>query len=317
MFLRRFLLVLGSFALLAGLGLTGIWILEEASVPPTDVQIAEETILVAARPIPAGSLLRAEDIYWKAVPATKVMPDNLRRGQIAEADFVGAVTRRGLTTDEPLAATAIIKPTESGFLSAVMAAGMRAVSINVAAAEAIAGLIAPGDHVDVILTQTFGDDTVREARSVSETVLEDLRVIAVGQDISSASPAPQQDGATRGPEQRLPKTITLEVAAQQAEALMVAVQLGRIQLALLSLDRTTGATIDQSAAPPVWAGDVSSALRGPAASSVTVVDKAVSRRVEPNAVIEIEIMRGMQVDRQCFSERETTACAATQPAAAQ
>ena len=48
-----------------------------------------------------------------------------------------------------------MRPGDHGFLAAVLAAGMRAVTVGVDATTGAAGLIWPGDRVDLILTQTI------------------------------------------------------------------------------------------------------------------------------------------------------------------
>ena len=66
----------------------------------------------------------------------------------------------------------MVKPGERGFLAAVLEPGMRAISVPIDEASGNAGLIFPGDQVDLILTQTI--EAARRpagARRVSETVL--------------------------------------------------------------------------------------------------------------------------------------------------
>ena len=52
-------------------------------------------------------------------------------------------------------AGSVVKPGERGFLAAVLEPGMRAISVPVDEAAGNAGLIFPGDRVDLILTQTI------------------------------------------------------------------------------------------------------------------------------------------------------------------
>ena len=61
----------------------------------------------------------------------------------------------------------------------MLSARARAIAIPVATSGASTGLLYPGDHVDVILTQTFKNDPPLTRRSVSETVVENLRVLAI------------------------------------------------------------------------------------------------------------------------------------------
>ena len=75
----------------------------------------------------------------------------------------------------------VLRPTDGGFLAAVLAPNHRAVSVAVDAVSGTAGLIWPGDRVDLILTQTNDEAGVPLGRrTFGETVLRDLRVIAGG-----------------------------------------------------------------------------------------------------------------------------------------
>jgi pilus assembly protein CpaB len=303
MFLRRFLLVLGTIALLAGVGLTALWL---ASGPSTTVEaprVAQQTILVAARPIAAGSLLRAEDIHWKQVAASTVADGSFVQGQVSEGDLFGAVARRDLAPGDALIAGQVIRPTESGFLAAVLPPGTRAVSIEVGPAESVSGLIAPGDRVDIILTQSFDERTAeRSSQSVGETVLQNLRVVAVGQAISATQRPTPGEGGLRGTESHLPKTVTLEMAENQAEALMVALQIGKVHLALRSLEKSGRSEPVAIDALPTWGSDVSRALRVRTPPKPIAAVQAAAK-AEPTRAI--EILRGTKPERRCFDSSGT------------
>jgi pilus assembly protein CpaB len=137
--------------------------------------------------------------------------------------------------------------------------GYRAVSIAVDAPQSSSGLLMPGDHVDVILTQSFGDTTTPARKSVGETVLHDIRVIAVDQSMSALARSNPSQQKFVGSESRIPKTITLEVSERDAEMLFVATQLGKIELSVRALG--TGEPTKVEARAPVWASDVSPALK--------------------------------------------------------
>ena len=64
------------------------------------------------------------------------------------------------------------------------------------ASQSSSGLILPGDRIDVILIQSFGDTVEPSRKEVAETVLVDVRVIAVDQSLNAAVRA-RAGGATR------------------------------------------------------------------------------------------------------------------------
>ncbi len=181
--------------------------------------------MVAARPLPPGTLARTEDFTIKTVPVDRVPAGAVMEGEEARASIRGAMVRRYLDAGAPLAPDDLLRPRERGFLAAVLAPSTRAVSIGVDPITGVAGLIWPGDHVDVILTQEIQGAAVRRTVT-SETILTNVRVIAVDQDIAQGAPA---NGTATG---RLAATVTLQATADQAEKLAVAGRLGRLSLAV-------------------------------------------------------------------------------------
>jgi pilus assembly protein CpaB len=115
--------------------------------------------------------------------------------------------------------------------------------------------------VDLILTQQLDDkDTPQAKRFVSETVLSDVRVVAVDQSIAQGAVAAGDN--TTG---RLARTVTLEVTPQQAERAALADRLGKITLAIRATDAVEEATDRRGS---VYGGDISPALAdGSAANS--------------------------------------------------
>lgn len=296
---RKLLLVLGFVTLVAGIGLVALWLRTAPSPFIAQPAPQPQAMLVAARTLPAGTLLGADDIRWSTVPVAGVPVGSFVRGQATESSVTGTATRRELQADHALLADQLIRPTDPGFLPAVLGPGMRAISIAVEPAEGGAGLIAPGDKVDVILTQAFTDPSVDESyRSVGETVLRNLRVIAIDQTTNFGDKAPPSGGRLGATaESRLPKTITLEVGMQQAEVLMVAGRLGKLQLTLRSL-ADANAPNRGADTGPTWGADVSPALRSLDRRAPVV---APPMNVPSSPTITIDIIRGSKGERLCYS----------------
>ena len=126
----------------------------------------------------------------------------------------------------------ILRPRERGFLASVLAPDSRAVSINVDAASGVSGLIWPGDYVDVVLTQepTTGaeDKTGQQHGVLSETVVQNVRVVAIDQEIVQGGPA---NNATAG---KVARTVTLQLVPEQVKKVTVAGQRGKLTLAVRS-----------------------------------------------------------------------------------
>ena len=225
-------------------------------------------ILVAATVLQIGTLLRAKDVTWQEIggnaglgqiarPRTAAGNLNLELDQQARAAVYGAALRTGVTAGDPISRGGIVKPGDRDFLQIVLSSGARAIAIPVAMGGASTGILYPGDRVDVILTQTFKNDPPLTRRSVGETVVENLRVLAID----------SLDSKPTGPGNSFGRTVTLEVTPEQAEKINVATELGKLSLTLRSIT-TTETVAAASTAPlvkgrsikPIWAGDVSPAL---------------------------------------------------------
>ncbi|MBV8506996.1 MAG: Flp pilus assembly protein CpaB [Alphaproteobacteria bacterium] len=250
----------------------------------------KDEVLVATVSLAAGTLLRAQDVTWQSVtrpaePGEIFRPSAAARrvkpeiDEETRAEVYGAAVRpaRDTAAGEPIRRGNIVKPGDRDFLQVVLTPGARAIAIPVSTSGASTGLLFPGDRVDVILTQNFkGESAVITRRSVSETVVENLRVLAIDTPDAKA-----QSGS-------FGRTVTLEVTPQQAEKVNVATELGKLSLTLRSVSGPDGVLITSTAGPgpttgvkPTWAGDVSPALGG------AMPEKTITVQQPP-----VEVVRG-------------------------
>jgi len=249
------------FALMA-MGLLGFgtvaWISTRPPPPPpvaaAPLAPTKTTVLAAARPTRAGNLLKPEDITSKEIPIAEMRPDLSADTPEARRALAGAMVRRSLSAGEPVRTGDVMRPGDHGFLAAVLGPGMRAVTVGVDAITGSAGLIWPGDRVDLILTQTIAEASLPIGRRVAaETVLSDVRVIAIDQQLVQGAEANAADNNQA-------RTVTLEVTQEQAERVTVAVRLGRLSLAVRSADSPPPGTPAAVTPNTTWADDVSPAL---------------------------------------------------------
>ena len=282
---RKLLLLLGIVFVGAGLWLAQVRFrnISVSSPQAEESQKARPAILTALTSIPSGTLLRENDFGWKEIKPGKAQPGQITRGSVSKNEYLGAITRKDFSEGEALSASQLVKTSDRRFLAAVLHPGYRAVSISVDAPQTASGLVLPGDYVDVILVQNFGDNVATAAhRSVGETVLRNVRVVAVDRSLETLDKA---DGnAKKLNEVRVPKTITLEANEQQAQKLFVAMQLGKLQLAVRPLQGAAhDLTEENHSYQPVWASDVSYAIRQMSVtglrptSSGSTVERAVRR----------------------------------------
>jgi pilus assembly protein CpaB len=211
-------------------------------------------VLVADANLPAGIFVKPQHLRWQRWPTDDVPDTYVLKSARAKDAMVGAVVRRGIAEGFPITDGSVVKPGERGFLAAVLAPGMRAVSLPINATSSNSGLIFPGDRVDLILTQTLAAADGATTRRVSETVLRDIRIIAMGSETS--------DEAGEDKNYEKAKTATFEVEPRVAEKVALISELGKLSLSLRSLANghaeTPPADEEQSY---TWDLDVSRVLR--------------------------------------------------------
>ncbi len=271
MSVRNIILILVAVAITAGTGLVArSWISSQrpppvAAAPPP--QVNKTFVLVADKDLPAGTLIKENLLTWQSWPDEKPHPSYLIKNKDDETLLVGSVVRRGISAGQPITVGRIIKSGERGFLAAVLRPGYRAVSLRINATSSIAGLIFPGDRVDIILTHSVKADGPR--RRVSETVLTNVRILAIDQKTNDQDSAP-----------KVGKNATFEVTPKQAEMLSVLSDLGKLSLSLRSLARDEAelrriANSDEPLAEPdpakgtthTWDSEVSNLLRQPSVTN--------------------------------------------------
>lgn len=211
-------------------------------------------ILVASSDLPAGTLVQASHLRWRVWPAD----DGLEKIYIVEGartaeEFTGAVVRQGMRAGEPVTAGRLVKPGDRGFLAAVLSPGMRAVSVAINGVTGIGGFVFPGDRVDLILTQRIKRPEGAEGgdRRASETVLSDVRVLAMDQRTND------QKG-----EVKVAQIATLEVSTRQAEAVALAAEIGHLSLSLRSLGAPVPENMEMAAAESLTTTTVTDAVIG-------------------------------------------------------
>ncbi|HTZ71053.1 MAG TPA: Flp pilus assembly protein CpaB [Acetobacteraceae bacterium] len=182
--------------------------------------IPQVAVLAAASTLRVGSLLKPDDIAAREMPVADVPAGARLDSPQARAALFGAMVRHTLLQYQVVLPADVMRPGDHGFLAAVLTPGYRATSVGVDAVSGTAGLIWPGDHVDLILTEQVPDpgDAGRQ-HVAAETVLKDVRVIAIDQQlVQGGNASSSADAASR--------TVTLEVTPRDAERVNVAARLG-------------------------------------------------------------------------------------------
>lgn len=217
-----------AIALVAALG--AAWIAKGIVSAPPEVQQVEKTVgavdvLVAARDINLGDSVSAEDFRWQQWPSEGLASGLISKAADPEAPtkLSGAIARASFIAGEPIKEQKLIKTSEGGVMAAILPAGMRAISTPIREETSAGGFILPNDRVDVILSHKVRVGNKEEP--VSEAVLRNVRVLAIGQTLEQQGNEKVATG----------KTATLELTPRQTETLALAQSIGEISLSLRSL----------------------------------------------------------------------------------
>lgn len=200
--------------------------------PPPVEKSPQRRVLAAARRLPVGVLLGEGDLT-----AIEIAPEEIRPAHLILDDktritkFFGHAMRKTAEAGSPLTWASLVGPGQRGFLAAVLKPGMRAVTIRLGRGIRHAGLIDPGDQVDVILTAEVPAADERRAL-MSTTILEKVRVVAVDRLIELGVP-PVKAGEDIQRTEIV--TATLEVTPIQANRLVLGQREGDLSLAVRSL----------------------------------------------------------------------------------
>ena len=150
------LIVLGV-ALFAG---AIAFMLSGREAPPPQVTVVQPAmdmvdILVAKSDIQLGSALKPDDLSWQTWPSAAAGPQFIRKSgrPAALEEFKGAIARQPFIAGEPIREQKLIKSDGSGFMSAILTPGMRAISTDISPETGVGGFILPNDRVDVLLTR--------------------------------------------------------------------------------------------------------------------------------------------------------------------
>jgi len=182
---------------------------------PLAAQPVKANMVVAARPLPVGTILSEEHVRslaWTGGP--------LPIGYIGSPqEVVGRGLMGNLQENEPLLESKLAPKGAGGGLPIIINEGKRGLTMRVNEVSGVAGFVTPNTRVDVLLTM---EDRNAAGEPATRIIMQDMRVLAAGQSI-------QPDA--EGKPQPVP-VVTFLVTPEQAETLALASQQGSIQLAL-------------------------------------------------------------------------------------
>ncbi len=229
------------------------WSLVQKTEPPaTEAKRVKNTldVVIAVRDLRVGDPISEKDVVVRAMTPGMAPAE----GTFSTlGDVVGRTPRERVLANEPVREERIARPDQGIGLNAIVTPGKRAMTVATSPEDAVAGLLQPGNYVDIIVTIKPESPAAAESKWATDTILEALKVLAVG-----GAPAGPQPGEAKGgsaapkdtPARKLKPSITLEVTPEEAEKLALALSQGEIYVVLRSDIDTRPKAAEPAAAPP-------------------------------------------------------------------
>jgi pilus assembly protein CpaB len=281
MSIRNILLIVGALFMMSGTAFVAKnWL--DAQRAPAQVAVEEVPppeltyVLIAKADIPLGTFIQEPSLEWQAWPDDGISESYLIKEDFDETTLFGSVTRKNISAGDPVLLGHVVSPGERGFLAAVLKPGYRAVSIEVNATSGIGGFVFPGDRVDLVLSHMIQNSKLEERteRRASETILTNVRILAVDQITTTTSES----------EPQIADTATIELTPKQVEMIAAVTGLGRLSLSLRSLAKdeeelqrlVNGDDLMEEAEPEAgrthtWESEVSALIARPGPEEIKVV----------------------------------------------
>ncbi|RMF23613.1 MAG: Flp pilus assembly protein CpaB [Deltaproteobacteria bacterium] len=207
-------------------------------------QVETKEIVVARDTISRGETIEADDVKVVAWPAEAAPEDAFGSPE----EVIGKLARTTIYANDPLTNTKFVTSESPSILSMLIPKGHRAISVKVNEVTGISGFVAPGSHVDVLLTVPGTDEMAARTR----IILQDVEVLAIAQSVE------QQDNKPT-----VVNTVTLDVTPRQAEVVAVASNEGNLHLVLRN-DRDERQVISWGTSITEVIGAKNSSVDGPA-----------------------------------------------------
>ncbi|MEK7409275.1 MAG: Flp pilus assembly protein CpaB [Acidobacteriota bacterium] len=228
---KRFISVL-VFALLVSAAASFLVYRLTASRVRSEPKQVVSQVIVAARNLPVGTLIRDPDVK----PADWAGPVP-QHSLLKREDAVGRGVIANIYEGETILGTRLAPKGAGAGLAATIPPGMRAVAVRVNEVVGVAGFVVPGMRVDVLISGS-PPGVANTQGTLSRTVLQNIEVLSAGQNI-------QKDA--EGKPVTVP-VVNLLVTPEQAEVLSLASNETRIQLVLRNpldtqITKTTGTAI--------------------------------------------------------------------------
>jgi pilus assembly protein CpaB len=274
---RSRLLMIGLLALVLGAFVSfSVYRTLQAKVASNNEAVAD--VVVSTADIAVGARVGEHDVRVAKAPVSLIPPGSFK----APSQVVGRGVIRPIYKGEFVLPNKLAAENAGAGLPSLIPPGMRAVSVRVNEVVSVAGFVTPGARVDVLLT---GSPT-GTAESQTNTVLENVEVVAVGQKL---------ERNTTGDAQNAP-VITLLVSPDDAQKLTLASTQGKIQLSLRNPVDTKQESLDGTKANGLYKAGPSVALT----PKPKVVQRAAVAPPPPPSAYSVQVIKGGKSEEEKF-----------------
>jgi pilus assembly protein CpaB len=181
-------------------------------------------VAVAAMPLKYGDDITPDKVKFVSYPMASLPPGAHRSMAELLPEGKRRVALRAILVNQPLLAADMSGAGQNASVAALLPDGMRATTVRINDVSGVAGFVQPNDTVDVLVTRAaIGPDGVQTGQQVTDVLLQNIRVIAMGADANAANNDTQVSST---------KSATLEVTPVDAQKLVLGQQLGSLSLVL-------------------------------------------------------------------------------------
>lgn len=262
--------------------------IEAANKPPETVPV-----VIAKRNLYTGIQITADDIVVRDV-MPQMVPTDTDGAVVFRSleEVLGRTPRERILTNEIIRGERLARRNAGEGLNAIITPGKRAMTVETDEASGLAGLLQPGNYVDVIVTLR-PDDVTGRASYATETLLQGIQVLAVGSSLAPAEASTAAGGANtkaaKEANRKSKSSATLELTLEEAEKLALASVRGELHLVLRSdVDITQQTTHGPVTASVVIGWDATpKATTTPTATTTKTSKSSEPKAAEPASTTEI------------------------------
>lgn len=169
-------------------------------------------VAVAKVIIPARQVITDQMVDFTEMPANYASPGVLGKPD----EVIGKMSRSDIFPGEQIIKNKITSSNDPGEgLAMIVEPGRRAVTVPVNDVTGVAGLLKPGDHIDLLGTLTVNDQVI------TSTIIQNIKILAVNKSTSASGEKQAQAGL-----------LTLSVDPFEAQHLTLTLEKGSIRILL-------------------------------------------------------------------------------------